>query len=215
VQALRRSCRVDRIADPRPALRNCRRPYVLALLHAHQFTALVAGDEPQLAAMLSRSRDGELLAPALRRVGVTPVRGSSRSGERDKGGRGALKALVEHLASGRPALLAVDGPSGPRGRVQLGIAELASRSGAAVVPVLPLASRRLRIRGSWDRLQIPLPFARIAVHFGAPLEQAGGESVEALRDRIEAALSELESRLDPYETQAARRSSRGAEEISR
>lgn len=187
---------------------------MLALLHAHQLTALVAGDEPQLAAMLSRSRDGELLAPTLRRIGVTPARGSSRSAERDKGGRGALKALVEHLAGGRPALLAVDGPSGPRGRVQLGIAELAKLSGAAVVPVLPLASRRLRIRGSWDRLQIPLPFARIAVHFGVPLELAGGESAEALRERIEVALGELEASWDPAEARATAHAARGAVESS-
>lgn len=206
--ALRRSCRVVRIDDPRPGLRQSGRPYVLALLHAHQVSALVVGDEPQLAAMLSRSRDGDLLAPSLRRAGVAPVRGSSRSAQRDKGGASALRALVQHLAAGHPVLLAVDGPRGPRGRVQLGIAELACHCAAAVVPVLPLASRRLRIRSSWDRLQIPLPFARIALHFGAPLEPSAGETAAGLRDRIQTALGELEARLDPAETRHAKRSGR-------
>jgi lysophospholipid acyltransferase (LPLAT)-like uncharacterized protein len=197
VSALRRSCRVAWVDDPRPALRRAGRPYLFALLHAHQIAALVACDEPRLAAMLSRSRDGGLLAPSLRRVGVLAVRGSSRSAERDKGGLAALDALAAHLAAGDPALIAVDGPRGPRGRVHLGIAELALRCGAAVLPVLPLASRRLALRGSWDRLQIPLPGARIAVHCAAPLEPAPGERATALRDRIETALGELEASRDP------------------
>ncbi len=101
-------------------------------------------------------------------------------------------------------LIAVDGPSGPRGHVELGIAALALRCRAAVVPVLPIASPRLRVATSWDRLQIPLPFARLRVHFGAPLAALPGEGSPELRDRIAGALSELELAHDPEEARRAK-----------
>jgi lysophospholipid acyltransferase (LPLAT)-like uncharacterized protein len=172
---------------------------VLALLHAHQLAALVASDEPRLAAMVSRSRDGNLLVPALRRAEVRAVRGSSQRGERDKGGLAALDALAAHLGEGDPALLAVDGPRGPRGRVHLGVIELSQRAHAALVPLVVLSSARIRIRRSWDRFQIPLPGSRIDVHFGAPLEAGSGERSAEFRERVERSLRELEARSDPEE----------------
>jgi hypothetical protein len=199
--ALQRTCRVEFLGDPRPELRRAGRPYVLALLHAHQLAALVACDEPRLAAMVSRSRDGDLLVASLRRAGVEAVRGSSRRGERDKGGRSALRALARHLGSGHPALLAVDGPRGPRGHVQLGAIELSERAGAPLVPLVALSSARVRIRRSWDRFQIPLPGARIDVHFGMPLEVERGEGAADFRERVEVALRELERRWDRREAE--------------
>src|SRR6185312_15492896 len=86
----RLTCRYRVVHDPRPALREAGTPYVYALLHAHQVAAVFVNDERRLAAMVSRSGDGELLVPSLKVRRVRPVRGSSRSATRDKGGREAL-----------------------------------------------------------------------------------------------------------------------------
>ena len=199
----RRSCRFRTVEDPRPALRAAGRPYVLALLHAHQVGAILGNDEPRLSAMVSRSADGDLLIPSLRSRGVEVLRGSSRSAVRDKGGLDALSQLAERVSGGIPSLLAVDGPRGPRGRVRLGVAELARRTGAAVVPLIVVPSRRLCLTRSWDRLQLPLPFARVTGYFGKPLEPDVGENPSVLCGQIQTALEGLEGRWDPEEARRA------------
>jgi len=199
----RASCRTHIVDDPRRRESAAERTYVVALLHAHQLAALLAKDATPLAAMVSRSPDGDLLVPGLRLLGVEAVRGSTRSRARDKGGRAALEVLAERLGAGVSALLAVDGPRGPRGRVRLGVAELACRSGAAVVPIAALPDRRWILARSWDRLQIPKPFSRVAIHCGTPLEPRVGEEPRALRERIAEALGALERRCDPLEAARA------------
>lgn len=194
-----RTCRYRTVDDPRPALRTAGRPYILALLHAHQVGAVLGNDETRLAAMVSRSADGDLLVPSLRLRGVEPVRGSSRSAARDKGGLEALAQLGERVSRGVPVLLAVDGPNGPRGRVRLGVAELARRTGATVVPFIVVSSRRWCLTRSWDRLQLPLPFARVTGYFGEPLAPDPDKSSNALCGQIQHALEQLEARFDPEE----------------
>ena len=206
VVILRRTCRYEIFDDPRPALRAAGRPYIIALLHAHQAGALMGSDEPKLAAMVSRSRDGDLLVPALRTTGVEAVRGSARSRARGKGGLEALERLGEWLAEGVPVLLAVDGPRGPRGHVHLGVAELARRSHAPVVALVVVPSRRWCVPGSWDRFQLPLPFAKIRGYFGTPQQPAPGESLGEFRARVQCELEGLEKHRDPEE--AGRNASR-------
>ena len=149
--------------------------------------------------MVSRSLDGQIIVPALRVRGVVPVRGSGGKGRgTGRGGREALDALIEHVQGGRPAYLAVDGPRGPRGHVHKGVAVMARQCDAAVLPMVAVPARRWILR-SWDRLQIPKPFSAIDGYFAAPIFPAAGETAEQLRQRIEAALLELERKHDPRE----------------
>jgi hypothetical protein len=175
-------------------------PYVYSVLHAHQIAAAI-NREPGTAAMVSRSADGDLLIPGFRALGIVAIRGSSRSGEKDRGGRAALDALIVHVAGKLPALLAVDGPRGPRSRVHKGIAVLSQQSGAAVLNVIAVPTRRWILRKTWDRLQIPMPFCRIDAYFAEPLRPNSDEGVDQFRRRIEASLIELESKWDPAEAQ--------------
>lgn len=195
------TCRVRFHHDPRPRLRHEGRPYILVFLHAHQIAALVAG-EPRIGAMVSRSDDGELLLPTLRLRGVTAYRGSTRSGDRDKGGQEALAGLAEHLAQG-PAAFAVDGPRGPRGYIHRGPATLAQQAHAVLLPAVVVPTQRIVLRSTWDRMQLPLPGARIDVTFGQPLFPDGA-SVEELRRRLGDALCALEAERDPREAQRCR-----------
>ena len=190
----RLSCRrqlPEPATDPRPALRAAGRPYVMALLHAHQLAAVMLNDEPRLAAMVSRSADGDLLVPALRLRRVLPVRGSSRRRGRDKGGLSALTALAGWIRAGVPALIAVDGPSGPRGVVHRGIIHLARDSGALILPAAALASRRWLLHRTWDRMQIPCPFAALSLHFGQPIDPSGVDDV-VVRAALSRALAQLD-----------------------
>lgn len=199
---LRYTCRVRMHNDPRPALRAAGTPYVYSVLHAQQLAAATCGHQGT-AAMVSQSRDGALVALGLKCVGITPIRGSSRRHNRDNGGLTALHNLIEHVRGGSPAYLAVDGPRGPRNRVHKGIAVLSQQSGATVLNVVVVPSRRWIIRRSWDRFQIPLPFCRIDTYFADPIRPQPGESVEDYRRRIEASLNDHESLHDPTEAASA------------
>ena len=73
------------------------------------------------AVMISRSRDGEMIADVYRRLKFRPVRGSS-----SRGGREALSTMIADLAEHPLAIHVVDGPQGPRGVVKAGLISMAT-----------------------------------------------------------------------------------------
>jgi lysophospholipid acyltransferase (LPLAT)-like uncharacterized protein len=196
VLVIRMTCRVRVRNDRRPSLRRAGIPYVYAGLHAHNFAALQSA-EPGTWAMVSRSRDGEILVPSLRLSGVTPIRGSG--GESRKGGVRALREMIQRLDASHPAFLAVDGPNGPRGHVHEGVALLAKKTGAVVVPLVVIPSRRWILKKSWDRLQLPQPFSMIDFYFGDPLQPGPEEALDQFADRIAQELRRMEELHDPQE----------------
>ncbi len=193
VLVLRMTCRIEIHNDPRPSLSSRGGRHVFALLHAQQVAASMAADRGT-GAMVSRSADGEIIVPALRVGGHVPIRGSSGKA---KGGAAALQVLIEHVRGNRPAILAVDGPRGPRGSVQKGIGLLARKTDAAVLAVIAIPTRRWIITRTWDRLQIPKPFSTIHCYFAEPALPRRGESLDQFAKRIETSLAALEKRFDP------------------
>ncbi|MEM6471353.1 MAG: lysophospholipid acyltransferase family protein [Planctomycetota bacterium] len=200
VRLLQWTCRIEIHDDPRMELRASNSNYLFAGLHAHQI-AIIVKPEPGTGALVSRSKDGELIANVLEATDVQPIRGSS--GARRKGGAAAFRELVNHVNSGRPAYVAVDGPKGPRGSVQPGIAKLSQTTGIPVLPLVFIPKWRLVISAAWDRLQIPLPFSKLVARFGEPLYTRDGESLEQYKRRIENSLRELEWLADPREAAIA------------
>lgn len=198
VALLRSTCRVRFHDDPREQLRGAGQGYVYGFLHAHQMSIIV-GSESGTAAMVSRSRDGQLVVPALKLAGCVVFRGSKRSNNRARGGQQAIDSLIQHVRHGGPAAIAVDGPRGPRGRVHKGVAMVSQQSNAAVLVIVARPKYRWIATQAWDRLQLPIPFSRIEGYFAPPVYPREGEKLEAYRQRIESVLRELESRLDPNE----------------
>jgi len=146
--------------------------------------------------MVSQSKDGDAVAFGFKLLGIKTVRGSSQLQGRDKGGLSALSNLIEHVRTGHPAYLAVDGPRGPRNRVHKGIAALSHETGAAVLNVAAVPTRRWIFTRSWDRFQIPKPFSRIDVFVAEVIWPHPDERIEDYRFRIEQSLCRLESSYD-------------------
>jgi len=114
------------------------------------------------AALISASRDGDLLADAVQRFGYDVVRGSS-----SRLGASAILQLTQVLASGRDVVITPDGPRGPAYELGPGIIFLAQKSGAPVLPINLEYSRCWRL-GSWDRFIVPWPFAKVRVLINRP-----------------------------------------------
>ncbi len=143
------------------------------------------------AALISASRDGELLADAITRFGFDVVRGSS-----SRLGASAILQLTDVLASGRDVVITPDGPRGPAYELGPGIIFLAQKSGAAVLPVNMEYSRCWRLK-SWDRFILPRPFAKIRVIIGQPHRVRSTSTVddfEAERLRLQDAMMALVER---------------------
>src|SRR5687767_11246826 len=101
-----------------------------------------------LAALISASRDGAMLAAVLTRFGVQPVRGSS-----SRRGPQSLVELVSWTKKGYLAAITPDGPRGPRYQVQEGIISLAQVTGLPVIPVSTHLAGKICLK-SWDQFQI-------------------------------------------------------------
>jgi lysophospholipid acyltransferase (LPLAT)-like uncharacterized protein len=114
------------------------------------------------AALISASRDGDLLADAIRRFDYDVVRGSS-----SRLGASAILQLTEVLASGRDVVITPDGPRGPVYELGPGIIFLAQKSDAAVLPMNLEYSRCWRL-GSWDGFIVPRPFSKVRVLISQP-----------------------------------------------
>jgi lysophospholipid acyltransferase (LPLAT)-like uncharacterized protein len=141
----------------------------------------------KLAALISASRDGALLATVLARFGVEQVRGSS-----SRRGPQALLELTSHAQKGYDLAVTPDGPKGPRYVVQTGVIALAQVTGLPIIPVTCNARLKLCLK-SWDRFQIPMPFSRCEIILNEPIlvpREADAAKREEQRQRLETCLRE-------------------------
>jgi lysophospholipid acyltransferase (LPLAT)-like uncharacterized protein len=166
------------------------RPPILACWHGRILPGLFHFRHRHIVALASQNFDGEWMSHILERYGYGIARGSS-----SRGGARALVQLRRELAEGRPVVFTVDGPRGPARVAQSGAAWLAGASGQPILP-FHIEANRAWTSSSWDRGQIPKPFATVAVVIGEPLDVrgTGEEEVEGGRKEIERALESLETR---------------------
>jgi hypothetical protein len=139
----------------------------------------------------SENFDGDWIAGIIERFGFGTARGST-----SRGGRRALLQLTREIAAGKPAGFTIDGPRGPARAAQPGAVWLAKATGSPVLPFHLEASRHWTLN-SWDRTQIPKPFATVAIAMGAPMEvaaDADDDAIERARRALEGTLGTLENR---------------------
>jgi lysophospholipid acyltransferase (LPLAT)-like uncharacterized protein len=142
--------------------------------------------------LISKHRDGELIAQVVRLLGGQAVRGSTN--------RGGITALRSMMRVGRGTHLAItpDGPRGPRRTVSEGAIFLASRMGMPLVPV-GLACDRCWRAPSWDKMVLPRPGQRAAGVFGEAIdvpERLDRGQIEAFCRRVQAAMDDVQDQAE-------------------
>lgn len=130
---------------------------VLGIWHADLPAATAAFKNTGLFAMISESRDGELMARVARFLNYRVVRGSSTHGA------GAIRKLLDPLKNGQFVAMALDGPKGPARVAKPGSAWLAQKAGVPFWLVKVDYSLKISLN-SWDKTKIPLPFSKIVIH---------------------------------------------------
>lgn len=169
-------------------------PTVFAFWHrsllacAHRFRG------KQIAILISRSFDGELIARIVERLGFIAVRGSS-----SRGGVAGLRSMVEAYEGGHRCAITVDGPRGPAMVAQPGAAQLATLAGAGWIGVFYALPVNAWTLNSWDRFLIPKPFSRVLLTWPAHVAVSPQSTVADLQPLIQAALDQAVQMADRVE----------------
>ncbi len=168
-------------------------PAIGAFWHGRLLMMPVIYKGKKLSFLVSPHRDGRVVSNALKRFGFHPILGSTT-----RKGFSGFKRMVK--AHGGDIAIVPDGPRGPRHQVQLGVIELAKRTGRPVIPLTFSASKR-KIFNTWDQFLLPYPFSKGVFIWGDPIEvdPSGDRThLEEKRILLEHRLNELTDKADQY-----------------
>jgi lysophospholipid acyltransferase (LPLAT)-like uncharacterized protein len=152
--------------------------------------------------MSSVSRDAEYTGRVIKRFGYGTARGSSTRG----GGR-ALAEMAKCLDNGIEVGFTIDGPRGPAYVAKPGAVTLARHTEQAILPFHIATSKYVELP-SWDRLQIPLPFARALALIAEPIyvpREASSQEVAAKQEALQYALDSMRREAEMWARRSGRR----------
>ena len=143
-----------------------------------------AGD--RVAVIVSPSKDGDLIAIPIARLGYAIARGSS-----SRQGAQALKTLLR-FSKTHSLAITPDGPKGPVGTIHPGIFQLALLAKIPIVAVACDADREW-VFNSWDKFRFPKPFAKIRVVYSDPIYVTKKEDIPLAEEAFRDFLAEAEA----------------------
>jgi lysophospholipid acyltransferase (LPLAT)-like uncharacterized protein len=165
--------------------------FIYAFWHGRQVFLVYLHQGDRLSTIISKSRDGEIIARVCGLFGLGAVRGSS-----SRGGSAALLQMHNLLKKGDRVAFTPDGPKGPLRQVQPGVLYLARKTGCAIVPVAFGARRKWVFRGRWDEFVVPKPFNRISMVYGEPIQVSTEDALEAKSTELQRALNTVMEKAD-------------------
>ncbi len=150
--------------------------------------------------LISKSRDGNLVAFTSKFLKLGVVRGSRKAKykDKDKRGAGALREMISVLEDGDCIFMTPDGPRGPRMHMGEGPVRLAKLSGAPIL-AYALSTSRHKLFNSWDRFMLPLPFGRGKIIFAGPVRlapDADAAQLEHKRQQLETLMNDASQACD-------------------
>jgi lysophospholipid acyltransferase (LPLAT)-like uncharacterized protein len=136
------------------------RPYIASFWHSCIIPSAYIFRDWGIRVMTSASYDGEYIARIIQKLGFTAIRGSS-----SRNAVAAQLGMHRALEEGWTVAFTLDGPRGPRHKVKPGPVAL-GRSSRIALTTFHAAVDKCIVLNSWDRMVIPLPFARVLVRVG-------------------------------------------------
>jgi len=176
---------------------------VIALVWHSRFMMLTASWKKKFQlpyVLISRSRDGDIVAHTSHFLGLKTIRGSAKKAlkHKAKGGAEAGRNIIGALEDGGCIVVTPDGPRGPRQRLGDGPLRLARLTGAPLMPCA-IAIKNRKQFDSWDKFILPLPFGRGTIIWGTPVfvpEDADDAAIETIRLAIETEMNTLLAQAD-------------------
>jgi len=112
-------------------------------------------------ALVSQSKDGEVLSNILIKWGYEVIRGSSSKGSKD-----ALNKIILSAKNNKSVVITPDGPRGPVYAIKNGALIVSKECSIPVIPVRINYANKIVLSKSWDKFEIPYPFTKCDVYFG-------------------------------------------------
>ncbi|MBL6784761.1 MAG: DUF374 domain-containing protein [Rickettsiales bacterium] len=130
--------------------------------------------------LISSHSDGDIVEGVVSFFKSKSIRGSS-----SKNASTALRKCLKTLAKdGTILTIAVDGPRGPRMRINSEIVAIAEKTGAYIIPIT-YSCKKAHFWDSWDRFLIPIIYNEITYKFGAIYKPKKGDDKKKLNQEIE------------------------------
>lgn len=190
-----KSSRMDVVGEEEyKKLRQKGRPVIFLVWHGRLFVVPYFFRKRGVSALISPSRDGEILSRIASGWGRV-IRGSGSHVIKD-----AWNVMKKELQDGGELIIVPDGPRGPNRKMKLGALKLAQETGAFLVPFTFSSSRKKSLK-SWDQFLIFRPFSKVVVIYGPPSSVKPGldeEDLEKERQRMERFMIELDDKADSY-----------------
>lgn len=145
-----------------PALPDPKNGLVFGFWHGKMLTgwllAKASFPKTHFSAIVSLSKDGEILSGALKTLNFTLIRGSSSRGK-----EAVKEETRKALISNQCIAVTPDGPRGPREVFKYGTIRLASETGKPLVFAKIEHEKFWQLRKSWDKFEIPKPFSKVRI----------------------------------------------------
>jgi lysophospholipid acyltransferase (LPLAT)-like uncharacterized protein len=165
-------------------LKNPDRSSIFAHWHGDELALIGFCRHSKVLTFASESRDGTIMATALKSMGFHIIRGSST-----RGGTRALVSMLKELKKDHYYVsFAIDGPNGPRHKAKPGIHLIAYKSGLPIYQCLVHCRRKWDFPNSWNKTYLPKPFAAISLYFyciSQSTKDNREEVLQALNSRTE------------------------------
>ncbi len=148
------------------------RPLIFATWHG--FTMMLVAffadhyDVSRIVLLMPDDWRGAALEIFARKVGAEPYP-MDLTGEGGMASARKLTHLIRRVREGFDCYITPDGPDGPAYVIKPGITYIARKAKALIVPLGAYARHAYRLP-RWDRYVVPLPFSRISVTIGEPIE---------------------------------------------
>ena len=111
--------------------------YILTFWHQHLLLMLHARFRRPISALVSQSRDGEIIAQVFQHYGIDSSRGSS-----SRGGSAAFRDMLRQAKAGHNLAITPDGPRGPARIAKDGVIVTAQATGLPILPVAFAAKKK-------------------------------------------------------------------------
>lgn len=136
-------------------------------------------------AVVSKSKDGQILSDLLEFWKYRLIRGSSSDGAKD-----VLIKMVLY-AKDNYVLITPDGPKGPIQKFKAGATIASARTGTPIHYVKVNISKAWIFEKSWDKFHLPYPFANIEIKISDPFTPAtdSREDINGIIATIEAEMN--------------------------
>jgi lysophospholipid acyltransferase (LPLAT)-like uncharacterized protein len=144
-------------------LENQNRNFVLAFWHGQMLLAWYLHRNKNFTALISKSKDGDLLEKILRPWKYNVVRGSSSNG-----GGVALSIMVDYARDNESVVITPDGPRGPANRMKAGAVITAKKSRIPLI-LIGVGYKKKRVLKSWDKFEIPKFYSEAKAVYSDPI----------------------------------------------